>query len=767
MKRLIYYLALPTMVIFSPLFLLNKIFLNGDAIHFSYPAAEFMGSRYLSALNPNLYLGFPWQSSFHYAYFNPLYLIVYKIFDYVTAYHFILLADFIFAGIFFYLFVRALDLDEQSSAMSSLVYVFSQFNVFWLNSVTITNAVFLLPAIFWILAKVSIGRSRYAVALPLLFGYAFLGAHYEAIVMAFVGGLVYSFWICWRHFDRQKSFLASLKVLWLYLLGLVGGFIIGWPQLSSFLLYFGQTTRVTNFSYDYMSLVDLARFVLPSFNSIIWSRQEFLPFVGVIALFLALLAVVHYWRKDSYVTFFTLFYIFFFSLMLKFSPTAWIFKQLPGLSYISQSVRWIHIANLAVAVLAGIGFRYVTTNFESELVDRYARVIKKILIWLASLLVLLNILYLTLGQFLVSLVKDYFDVKLFVHTSGLPLQYYHSLIEVMAKGLFKNISLGNPKLLILLATLIASYIIISRRKEIGRDKFRKLLVALLILELSIAGFSQIKYADVSLLDKPFFVKVIEQKEKDMNSFRVFSYGVTSAQYQKILALHPDESYEGELFAQEGLIGNTNYVQLVGGLEANADRKVQEVVYFYLNDEKRANIEDKGYLLSMLNAKYVVTPSEITNGRFLLVASSTFTKYEVPLYLYENKDVLPRVYFAQKVKFLRENNDIENLAETLRPGHDFSKITYIECDVCSGAEKELVTKPKVVIVKYADQEIQLETDNQTGGWLVIANANVLGWQAYVDNRATPIYRANYILQAVFVPAGKHKVKLSFENKWWKI
>ena len=55
----------------------------------------------------------------------------------------------------------------------------------------------------------------------------------------------------------------------------------------------------------------------------------------------------------------------------------------------------------------------------------------------------------------------------------------------------------------------------------------------------------------------------------------------------------------------------------------------------------------------------------------------------------------------------------------------------------------------------------EVTSQAGGTVVFSEIYYPEWQAFVDDEEVPVGRADYVLRAINVPAGKHTVRLLFE------
>jgi len=67
-----------------------------------------------------------------------------------------------------------------------------------------------------------------------------------------------------------------------------------------------------------------------------------------------------------------------------------------------------------------------------------------------------------------------------------------------------------------------------------------------------------------------------------------------------------------------------------------------------------------------------------------------------------------------------------------------------------------------IVAYELNRVAIDVDTPGPALLRLADLWYPDWNAYVDGRRTPVLRADYLLRAVAVPAGRHRVEFRFES-----
>jgi hypothetical protein len=70
---------------------------------------------------------------------------------------------------------------------------------------------------------------------------------------------------------------------------------------------------------------------------------------------------------------------------------------------------------------------------------------------------------------------------------------------------------------------------------------------------------------------------------------------------------------------------------------------------------------------------------------------------------------------------------------------------------------------VAIVEYRPSRIALRAQATSAAYLVLSELDYPGWRAYVNGEEVPIVRADYLLRAISLPAGRHEV--SFVYRPW--
>jgi uncharacterized membrane protein YfhO len=68
---------------------------------------------------------------------------------------------------------------------------------------------------------------------------------------------------------------------------------------------------------------------------------------------------------------------------------------------------------------------------------------------------------------------------------------------------------------------------------------------------------------------------------------------------------------------------------------------------------------------------------------------------------------------------------------------------------------------VKLDKYGLDKITFVSNNNNEGVAVFSDIYYdKGWKAYVDGKETPIVKVNYVLRALKLPAGNHKIEFIF-------
>ncbi|HYM80145.1 MAG TPA: YfhO family protein [Candidatus Limnocylindria bacterium] len=184
----------------------------------------------------------------------------------------------------------------------------------------------------------------------------------------------------------------------------------------------------------------------------------------------------------------------------------------------------------------------------------------------------------------------------------------------------------------------------------------------------------------------------------------------------------------------------------GGYHAAKPRRVQDLI------ERQMIVN---FMWSrLLNIRYWVSDGHIQNG------PSYFREvYNGSQVVYENLAALPRATLVGKYRVVTPDSAI---VDTIGSGAvDPAEVAFFDHD--PGLTLGSVEGAQARIVSYRLNDVTVETESPGPALLRLADTWHPDWEATVDGKPVEILRADYLLRAVPVPAGKHRVEFHFRPR----
>jgi hypothetical protein len=142
-------------------------------------------------------------------------------------------------------------------------------------------------------------------------------------------------------------------------------------------------------------------------------------------------------------------------------------------------------------------------------------------------------------------------------------------------------------------------------------------------------------------------------------------------------------------------------------------------------------------------------------------------YEKEVKIYKNRDCFPRLFFVPTFRY-RQGPQSAYEAIGRSTAEDFMKSVvleslppsdYLEDDSLA----EELPRATIKLVTYQPNRIEADISTSRKGFIVISDTYHPGWRAQVDGHEVPVLRANYIMRAVPVPEGDHRLTLRFQPR----
>ena len=180
-----------------------------------------------------------------------------------------------------------------------------------------------------------------------------------------------------------------------------------------------------------------------------------------------------------------------------------------------------------------------------------------------------------------------------------------------------------------------------------------------------------------------------------------------------------------------------YHKSIGGYHAAKLRRYQELIEHQISKGNMA-------VFNMLNTKYF-----IQKGPGGMPAAG------------QNPGACGNAWFVDKVQIVQNADEEINALDKFDPLETAFVDTKFSSDL-AGYTGGKDSTSKIVLKTYAPNDLNYEYTAPKQQVAVFSEIYYQpGWVATVDGKETPIFRANYVLRAMLLPAGSHKVEMKFQ------
>lgn len=164
------------------------------------------------------------------------------------------------------------------------------------------------------------------------------------------------------------------------------------------------------------------------------------------------------------------------------------------------------------------------------------------------------------------------------------------------------------------------------------------------------------------------------------------------------------------------------------------------------------------MVNMLNARYLITSTPLTENPIFKALWRGVDYQGAEKFVYENLEALPRIFFVDRFE--------------VRPGAQALSQLATDRNLDVSETVLLETAPSLVpvsdegatatITRYKLNEIRIDATLTSPAILVLSEVYYPRWQVWVDGERGEVIRANHVLRAVPLAAGRHEVVFRYDS-----
>ncbi|MBK6536388.1 MAG: YfhO family protein [Ignavibacteria bacterium] len=461
-----------------------------------------------------------------------------------------------------------------------------------------------------------------------------------------------------------------------------------------------------------------------------WGQMPFTTnpmYFGVIVLILAVTGIFYNFRKNPFVQAMTVISVVF--LFMSFGRNFSLiydlfFNYFPYFSSFRAPVMIHHFMNIAIVILSGFGLKSVIEIVKGKTDSEKLKKLCYVFFGIAGLMFLISIVGFE-GSYTDSVSTSSLAEKL--KQQGATAQQISQYIkQQIIPNAYAN-SISDLRLHAFFIALVAGLMFMYATNKVSVKIFLAGTILIAVIDLWNVNFKTLHWDNPGETKNAFaetdFTNWLLKTNPDTYTYRVAEFNGGRLTTDNTMAYYRLHSFNGYHGAKIRI-----YQDAVDVAEG-----------------------ENPLLLTLGGVKYIISDKPLQDTSFVQVFKGT-------KFIYENKNFIPKAFFADGYKVEKDITILNNIREM---NFDPRKVAFLEKDINQKIDKPDSTA-SVKLVKGDIHSLEYEV-NATGNNLLVFSEIYLpfGWKAYIDGKESEIHKTDYILRSLVVPQGKHKVEFRYE------
>ncbi len=719
------------LIFFHKIIFTTQLVSGVDITSLNLPLKTFLSNAIASKesplWNPYTYCGIPFIAQIQPAVFYPLDIIFYILslpiaMNICTWFHIFL------SGVFTYFFAKELGISRFGALISGIIFSFNGYQFAHLigGHTPILRTLPWIPAILCCLERSILRKSLfYALIGGILLAIQIFAGFPQITFYTLIAVVFYSMCRGFKNIGFSSVIIG---------IGLLAGAI----QILPVIEIMPYTTKCSGADFNYLSVssfppFNLLTFVIPEiFGDGIqvkywgeWYFGEVMGYMGILPLIMITITACLYRTRLTIIclTFMLIFMLIAFGGYLPLAESY--YCLIPGFNLFRCSARAIVIFDLFGAILCGYGIAQIAEN---------PKRLQNMLKWLITLSVVYGIIAVWFCFFndekhwyhIIQAVTSLETVR--EVSKPLSIEFITNAYYLSAYGAIKS-----------LFWLIISTVLLYLwfRQRLSSQLFKIGIIMILVIDLWLFGY---KYVKTVPDDKPYTGgEIIEFLKNDHSYYRIC-----------LLRFAPN-------------IGPRYSLCQADGFESSISRRYNELVNVCNNSPIGTPLPLVQFsrwhnLHNLLNIKYIIGPPDMQIIGLPHLKHISSNKRNS---IYQNLTCLPRAFITHDFELHKPENVLKRLTE-----ESFDSLRSVILEEKPGLVFKSMpanTKDNLKILKYSLNEVVIQAELEQPGILVLTDAWYPGWQAYIDNKKTKIYIADYVFRAIELTDGKHQIRFVYQPR----